>query len=53
MRIFDWVYIRAYPLDGLLFGLEWDWHYRYCTINLFIFRIVVDFDLASPQLKGL
>jgi len=53
MRIFDRFYVRAYPLDGLLLGLEWDWQHKYCTVNFLIFRIVIDFDLSSQQLKGI
>lgn len=52
MRIFDWFFIRIYPIDGLLFGLEWDWIHKYCTVNLGIFRFIVDLDINSQQLKG-
>ena len=53
MKIFDWFYIRMAVLEGVLFGLEWDWYHKYCTVNLGIIRIVIDFDVYSPQLKHL
>lgn len=53
MRIFDWFYVRMYPLDGLLLGAEWDWYHKYIVFHLFVFKIIVDLDLSSQQLKHL
>ena len=52
MKIFNRFYVRTYPTDGFLIGAEWDWTHKYCIFHFFIFKIVVDFDLGSQQLKG-
>jgi hypothetical protein len=39
---------RLYPIQGMLFGLEWDWDRGWFSINLLIIKIVCFYNVRYP-----
>lgn len=35
--------IDTYPIQGMLFGLEWDWEMRWLSLNLAIVKIIINY----------
>lgn len=36
--------MKMYPIQGMLFGIEWDWDNEWFSINLLIIKIVVNYN---------
>ncbi len=32
---------NMYPIQGMLFGFEWDWDDKWVSLNLFIVKVVI------------
>lgn len=39
--------IQFYWIQGMMFGFEWDWEFKWFSLNFGIFKVIVDYD--DPQ----